>query len=37
MRNDADIEMDFHLVDRDTAIFGLNNVIYRMKRQTPGK
>ena len=36
LRNDADIEMDFHLVDRDTAIFGLNDMIYRMKRQ-PGK
>jgi hypothetical protein len=33
LRNDADIEMDFHLVDRDTAIFGLNNVIYTMKRR----
>ena len=33
LRQDADIEMDFHLVDRDTAVFGLNNIIYRMKRQ----
>lgn len=30
--NDADIEMDFALVDHDTAVFGLNNVIYRMVR-----
>jgi hypothetical protein len=33
LRNDADIEMDFHLVDKDTVIFGLNNIVYRMKRQ----
>lgn len=40
MRSDADIEMDFHLVDHDTVVFGLNDVIYRMKRQAgpaPGK
>jgi hypothetical protein len=30
--NDADIEMDFDLIDRDTAVFALNNVIYRMVR-----
>ncbi len=36
LRNDADIEMDFHLVDHDTIVFGFNNIIYRMKRQ-PGK
>ena len=30
--SDADIEMDFDLVDRDTAVFALNNVIYRMVR-----
>jgi len=30
--NEADIEMDFALIDHDTAVFGLNNVIYRMKR-----
>jgi hypothetical protein len=33
VRSDADIEMDFHLVDRDTIVFGLDNIIYRMKRQ----
>lgn len=36
LRSDADIEMDFHLVDHDTIVFGLNDIIYRMKRQ-PGK
>ena len=36
MRQDADIEMDFHLVDKDTIVFGLNDIVYRMKRQ-PGK
>ena len=30
--NDADIEMDFDLIDHDTAVFALNNVIYRMVR-----
>ena len=30
--NEADIEMDFALIDHDTAVFGLNNVIYRMRR-----
>ena len=30
--NDADIEMDFDLIDRDTAVFALNNVIYKMVR-----
>jgi hypothetical protein len=33
MRGDADIEMDFHMADNDTIIFGLNDVIYTMKRQ----
>jgi len=30
--NDADIEMDFDLVDHDTAMFALDNVIYTMVR-----
>ena len=30
--NDADIEMDFALIDHDTEVFGLNNVIYKMVR-----
>jgi hypothetical protein len=30
--NDADIEMDFDLIDHDTAVFALNNVIYKMVR-----
>ena len=30
--SDADIEMDFDLIDRDTAVFALNNVIYKMVR-----
>jgi hypothetical protein len=29
---DADIEMDFDLIDHDTAVFALNNVIYKMVR-----
>ena len=32
VRNDADIEMDFDLIDHDTAVFALNNVIYKMVR-----
>ena len=28
--NDADIEMDFDLIDHDTAVFALDNVIYKM-------
>ena len=28
----ADIEMDFDLIDHDTAVFALNNVIYKMVR-----
>lgn len=30
--SDADIEMDFDLIDHDTAAFALNNVIYKMVR-----
>jgi hypothetical protein len=30
--NDADIEMDFDLIDHDTAVFALDNVIYKMVR-----
>ena len=33
IRSDADIEMDFDLVDHDTAVFALNNVIYKMVRK----
>ncbi len=29
---DADIEMDFDLIDNDTALFALDNVIYKMMR-----
>jgi len=32
VRNDADIGMDFDLIDHDTAVFALNNVIYKMVR-----
>ena len=32
LRTDADVEMDFALIDQDTAVFGLDNVIYKMKR-----
>ncbi len=32
VRNDADIEMDFDLIDHDTAVFALDNVIYKMVR-----
>ena len=35
LRRDADIEMDYHMIDRDTVVFGLNDVVYRMKRR-PG-
>ncbi|MBK8160602.1 MAG: hypothetical protein IPK59_18150 [Rhodospirillaceae bacterium] len=28
----ADISMDFDLIDQDTAVFALDNMIYRMKR-----
>ena len=28
----ADFDMDFAMVDPDTLVFGLNNVIYRLKR-----
>ena len=30
--DDADISMDFDLIDQDTAVFALDNMIYRMKR-----
>jgi hypothetical protein len=33
VRDDADIGMDFSLVDENTALFALDNVIYRMVRQ----
>jgi hypothetical protein len=32
IRNDADIDMDFALIDHDTAVFALDNVIYKMVR-----
>jgi hypothetical protein len=32
LRNDADIDMDFALIDHDTAVFALDNVIYKMVR-----
>jgi hypothetical protein len=32
MSIDADIEMDFPMIDNDTIVFGLNNVVYTMKR-----
>lgn len=32
VRDDADIGMDFALVDADTAVFALDNIVYRMKR-----
>lgn len=32
VRDNADIGMDFSLVDADTALFALDNVIYRMVR-----
>ncbi|MFO1464290.1 MAG: hypothetical protein U1F66_10985 [bacterium] len=35
LRSDADMEMDFALVDKDTAVFGLNNMVYKMKRIQP--
>jgi len=35
IRSDADMEMDFALIDKDTAVFGLNNVVYTMKRVAP--
>jgi hypothetical protein len=37
LRSDADIEMDYAFVDNDTAVFGLNNVIYTMKRAPAAK
>ena len=30
--DDADISMAFELIDQDTAVFALDNMIYRMKR-----
>jgi hypothetical protein len=33
VRADADVGMDFSLVDADTALFALDNVIYRMVRE----
>ncbi|MGH6927439.1 MAG: hypothetical protein ACREEV_03900 [Dongiaceae bacterium] len=35
VRDDADIGMDFSLVDADTALFALDNVVYRMVRAEP--
>jgi hypothetical protein len=37
LSSDADIEMDYAFVDNDTALFGLNNVIYTMKRAPAAK
>jgi hypothetical protein len=34
-RPDADIEMDYALVDANTAVFGLNDRVYVMKRTPP--
>src|SRR5262245_20407823 len=33
VRDGADIGMDFSLVDEDTALFALDNVIYRIERE----
>jgi hypothetical protein len=33
VRDGADIGMDFSLIDADTALFALDNVIYRMVRE----
>jgi hypothetical protein len=35
VRDDADIGMDFSLIDADTALFALDNIIYRMIRTEP--
>jgi hypothetical protein len=35
VRDAADIGMDFSLVDADTALFALDNIIYRMVRTEP--
>jgi hypothetical protein len=35
VRDGADIGMDFSLIDPDTALFALDNVIYRMVRAQP--
>lgn len=35
VRDGADIGMDFSLLDPDTALFALDNVIYRMVRARP--
>src|SRR5579885_1359302 len=35
LRTDADMEMDFAMIDKENAVFGLNNVVYKMKRKTP--
>jgi hypothetical protein len=32
VRGEADVSMDFALVDADTAVFALDNIIYRMRR-----
>lgn len=37
LRSDADIEMDYAFIDNDTALFGLDNVIYTMKRAPAAK
>jgi hypothetical protein len=34
LKPDADMEMDIAFIDSDTAVFGLNNVVYKMKRAT---
>jgi hypothetical protein len=35
VRDGADIGMDFSLIDPDTALFALDNIIYRMVRAQP--
>lgn len=35
VRDGADIGMDFSLIDADTALFALDNVVYRMVREQP--
>ena len=37
LRSDADVEMDYAFVDNDTALFGLDNVIYPIKRVAAAK
>ena len=37
IRSDADLEMDYAFIDNDTAVFGLNDIIYTMKRAAPAR